>query len=140
MRGPTLEDVRYWDYEDEREEIVTYVSACGLQRNSNKDKLSSYEVSKSPRVLLDTRNHMRKKYKRGLSRFDLPCNHWCSIRELCLDTTNHSASILARVDNCILCPGNKCVTVRDLVCWEIRLLASHRHTNQQQDKYTYLGC
>jgi len=35
----SLEDARYRDNEDEREEIVTYVSTCGLQRKSNKDKI-----------------------------------------------------------------------------------------------------
>jgi len=36
-----LEDARYTVYEDEREMIVTYVSTCRLQSQSNKGKLSS---------------------------------------------------------------------------------------------------
>jgi len=48
-------------YEDEREEIVTYVSACGLQRKSN-------EAAKTPRLIMSTRIHMIKQYKRGLSK------------------------------------------------------------------------
>ena len=36
-------------YEDERETIRTNVSECGLQRQSNKGKLSSNKVSRSLR-------------------------------------------------------------------------------------------
>ena len=36
LLGP-LEDARFTVYEDEREMIVTYVSTCGLQRQSNND-------------------------------------------------------------------------------------------------------
>ena len=63
LKSIVLEDARYRDYEDEREDIVTYVSTCGLQRKSNKDKLGSYEVSKSLRVLLDIRNHMIRTFQ-----------------------------------------------------------------------------
>ena len=39
-----------------REMIVTSVSTCGLQRQSNKDKLSSNEVVKSPRLHIERMN------------------------------------------------------------------------------------
>ena len=35
-------------YEDEREVIATYVSTCGLQRQSHEGKLSANEVFKWP--------------------------------------------------------------------------------------------
>ena len=38
-----LEDARFIVYEDEREVIATNVSTCGLQRQSNKGKLSSLD-------------------------------------------------------------------------------------------------
>jgi len=40
-----LEDACFIVYEDEREVIATYVSTCGLQRQSHKGKLNSNEVS-----------------------------------------------------------------------------------------------
>ena len=43
-----LEDARFIVYEDKREMIITYVSTCGLQRQSHKGKLSSNVVFEWP--------------------------------------------------------------------------------------------
>ena len=53
MNCITLEDARYTVYGDEREMIVTYVSTCGLQSQSNKGKLSSNVASKSPSLYIE---------------------------------------------------------------------------------------
>jgi len=48
-----LEDARFKVYEDEREVIETYVSTCGLQRQSHKGKLSSNEVFEWPSLHIE---------------------------------------------------------------------------------------
>ena len=40
-------------YDDEREVIATYVSTCGLQRQSHKGKLSSNEVFEWPSLHIE---------------------------------------------------------------------------------------
>jgi len=52
----TLEDARFTVYEEDREEKVTYVSTCGLQKQSNKGKQSSNEVVKSTRLYTEHKN------------------------------------------------------------------------------------
>ena len=48
-----LEDARFIVYEGEREAIATYVSTCGLQRQSHKGKLSSNEVFEWPSLHIE---------------------------------------------------------------------------------------
>jgi len=43
-------------YGDERDRIATSVSTCGLQMQSKEEKLSSYEVSTSPRLHIEHKN------------------------------------------------------------------------------------
>jgi len=52
-RTPLLGDARFTVYEDEREVIVTNVSTCCLQRQSNKGKLSSNEVFEWPSLHIE---------------------------------------------------------------------------------------
>jgi hypothetical protein len=40
-------------YEDERETVVTYVSTCGLQRQSNKDIWRPDEALRSPTLHIE---------------------------------------------------------------------------------------
>ena len=46
--------------ENKREVIVTYVSAFGLQMQSNIEKLNSKEVAKSPRLHIEHTNSYHK--------------------------------------------------------------------------------
>ena len=56
-------------YDDKREEIITYVSTCGLQEQSDKDKSSSKEVTRSLRLNIE---HMNSLHKTILTRTFLP--------------------------------------------------------------------
>jgi len=67
-----LEDARFTVYEDEREGIITYVSTSGLQRQSNKGKLSSNEVVNSSRLCIEHKHSHHKTIQTGLSMTVLP--------------------------------------------------------------------
>ena len=54
-------------YDDEREMIVTYVSAYGLQRQSTKANAGQTKKSSRRDFILNIRIHIIKQYKRGLS-------------------------------------------------------------------------
>lgn len=60
-------------YDDEREMILTYVSTYGLQRQSNKGKLSSNEVAKSPRLHI---KHLNSHDKTILTQTFLGAHTW----------------------------------------------------------------
>jgi len=70
--GRYLEDARFIVYEDEREMMVTQVSAYGLQRQSNIGTPSSIEVSKSLRLHIE---HMNSYDKTILTRTFLIANN-----------------------------------------------------------------
>ena len=68
LQQRSLEDARYTVYDDGREEIITYVSRYYMQGQSNKGRPTPNKAVKSSRLyMLNTRIHMIKQYKRGLS-------------------------------------------------------------------------
>ena len=54
-------------YEDEREEIITFVSASGLQVQSIRVNEGQMKQSTRRDFILNTSIHKIKQYKRGLS-------------------------------------------------------------------------
>ena len=69
--------------------IVTSVSTCGLQRQSNKGKLSSNEVVKSPRLHIE---HMNSHDKTICTNADFPGGN--------INTSSRSPSEVRKLSTC----------------------------------------